>query len=307
MKDTRITVASLKSLLIDPQKNLERVKAACAVAVKDGARMLFCPELMLTGHGAHPKMVENAEPVPDGPLCREVLALSKRHGLCICVGIAKLDRTIVYNSQIVVDRGEYLGLQRKINLSNDEYLSFGMGQRVEVFDIGDVRFGIIICYDNHFPELALALALQEVDLILAPHAARTGVWPDPMTPEFAAKRVKAQQDNWERVHSTRAYDHNAYVLLCNAVGPSTGGLDALDGYKREAPTCADPKRCIANHAGTVMGVDPKGEVFMRSSVTEIAEEIVTVTLEAAKRKINHGPTRNRRVDTMMNILDDCAP
>ena len=63
MKNTKVTVASMRSVLIDPQRNLERVKDACAIAHQDGARMLFLPELMLTGHGGHRKMTDNAEQI----------------------------------------------------------------------------------------------------------------------------------------------------------------------------------------------------------------------------------------------------
>ena len=73
MQDTKVTVASLKSILIDPQENLQRVRQAVEVAERDGARLLFLPELMLSGHGGHPKMIENAEPVPDGPLSSAVV------------------------------------------------------------------------------------------------------------------------------------------------------------------------------------------------------------------------------------------
>jgi predicted amidohydrolase len=55
--------------------------------------------------------------------------MSKQYSLCICVGIAELTNNIVYNSQIVVDKGKYLGLQRKINLSGDEYCYFGAGEK----------------------------------------------------------------------------------------------------------------------------------------------------------------------------------
>ena len=90
MHDTKITVASLRSILKDPDRNLDLVKDACVTAHRDGARMLFLPELMLTGHGGHQKMVENAEPVPDGPMCKAILDLSVEYGLCICVGITEL-------------------------------------------------------------------------------------------------------------------------------------------------------------------------------------------------------------------------
>ena len=286
MRSTKVTVASLRSVLVDPQWNLDQVRWAAVQANADGARLLLLPELMLTGHGAHPKMADNAEPVPDGPLFQAVLGLSAEFDLCICVGMAELADRVVYNSQIVVDRGKYLGLQRKMNLSGDEYCHFGAGDRIPAFDIGDLRFGITICYDNLFPELALLHSLHKVDLILAPHAARTGDWPQDLTPEFSARIIQQQQESWEKVHRARAYDHNVFVLLCNAVGPSTRGLEGV----------------VANHAGTAMGVAPDGEVFLRSSVSTFEDEVVSVTLDPDRRTVNHGPTRNRRVDTLLRLL-----
>ena len=193
MNNIKVTVCSLRSILADPQGNLDLVRKACATAEEDGARILFLPELMLSGHGGHPRMVENAESIPEGPLSSAILALSKKHSICICVSIAELSNNIVYNSQMVADKGAYLGLQRKINLSGDEYCYFGAGQSVEVFDIGDIRFGITICYDNLFPELALVHSLNRVDLVLAPHAARTGKWPENTTPEFCSQQIADQQ------------------------------------------------------------------------------------------------------------------
>ncbi len=287
MQNTIVTIASLRSVLIDPQRNLERVRHACRIAHGEGARLVSLPELMLTGHGGHRTMADHAQPVPDGPLCAAVRDLSRELNLCVCVGIAELDRGIVYNSMIVFDRGEYLGRQRKVNLSGDEYVYFGAGDALTNFDIGELRFGIVICYDNHFPELALLHSLNHVDLILAPHAARTGTWPEELTPEFCAQTIRRQQETWEKVHRARAYDHNVYVLLNNAVGSSTEGLEGV----------------IANHAGTVMGVDPNGDVFLRTSVSTIEEEVVTVTLEASNRRQNHSVTRNRRPHTLFRMLE----
>jgi predicted amidohydrolase len=268
------------------------VKQACARAHQDGARLLSLPELMLTGHGGHPKMVDNAEPVPDGPLSQAILDLSREHNLCISVGLAELaaDR-VVYNSVMVADRGEYLGLQRKINLSADEYCYFGAGEKVEVFDIGQVRFGITICYDNIFPELALVHSLNNVDLILAPHAARSGPWPSELTDEFRMAKINERQHHWVVTERTPAHDHNVYILLCNAVGPATEGLTDV----------------VANHAGTVMGIDPDGEVFLRTAVTDFVDEIVTVELKQGKRKVNWPPTRNRRLFTVVRLLEERLP
>jgi predicted amidohydrolase len=287
MKDIRVTVASMKSVLNDTSRNVGQVRRACEIAKKADARMVFLPECMLSGHGAHPKLMQNAEPVPEGPLSRTVIQMSKEYQLCICVGIAELSNQLVYNSYMVVDKGKYLGLQRKINLSGDEYRYFAAGDSIEVFDIGDVRFGVSICFDNNFPEIALIHSFHNVDLILAPHAERTGQWPAVLTPEFCGAQINRQQKKWEKMYVGQAYFHNVYILACNAVGSATDGLEGV----------------VSNHAGTVMGVNPNGDIFLRTSATAIADEVVTVELKSAGRKLGHRPSQNRRMSVVKNLFD----
>ena len=287
MTDTKVTVASLRSVLIDPPRNLDLVRRACAHAERDGARLLLCPELQLTGHGAHDLMAENAEPAPDGPMSRELLALSERHDLCLVVGLAELSGSVVYNSMLVADRGRYLGVQRKIHLSNDEYVYFGCGESVERFDIGELSFGITICYDNNFQELSLAHALHDVDVILAPHAARRGEWPAEPDAGFLRGMIERQQSGWKRHHCARAAEANAYVLICNVVGPATEGLRGV----------------VANHIGTVLAVAPNGDVIHETQVDGLEDEIVTLSLSASARAFNRGPTRSRRWGTSLRILE----
>ena len=95
---------------------------------------------MLIGHGGHPKMIENAEPVPQGPLSQSIIKFSEKYRLCICVGIAERSNDLIYNSQIVVDHREFLGLQRKIYLSGDENQYFTPGETIKVFNINDIRY-----------------------------------------------------------------------------------------------------------------------------------------------------------------------
>jgi predicted amidohydrolase len=339
MKDTMVTCAALRSVLTDTAQNLAHVRAAAEKAKSDGARMLFAPELQLTGHGGHPIMAQNAEPLPSGPLCQAVMAMSLELNLAICVGIAELGSDLqVYNSQLVVDKGEYLGVQRKINLSGDEYVFFGPGTEVPFFDLGNLRFGITICYDSHFPELALVHSLNEVDLILCPHAARSGPWPDSPDAAFCSKVINERQDNWSLVQRARASDHNVFVLCANAVGSATSGIPEAVATHNTGSS----GKVVANHAGnlvthgtthtqqthsghvhspyqatiaaiicacgcpvtgTVFGVDPSGDVFLKTAATRLDEnEIVTVNLPASKRQINFTPSRNRRLGGVIRML-----
>ena len=86
------------------------------------------------------------------------------------------------------------------------------GTDCTLFDIGDLRFGITICYDSLFPELALVHSLNKTDLVLCPNAARSGEWPAEPDPAFCAKVIAHRQNNWEVLHRARASDHNCYVL-----------------------------------------------------------------------------------------------
>ena len=286
MSICKTTIASIPSLLAYPDRNLALVEETAKGAAELGSRLVVFPELMLTGHGAHRLMADNAESVPDGPIASRILALSDDLGICICVGIAELDRGIVYNSQIVADRGRYLGCQRKIHLSGDEYLFFAPGDSVPVFDIGELRFGISICYDSRFPELSLIHALEGVDAVLSVHAARTGEWPDPPSAEFALEKIRNRQEGWIRRWSGRAEDYNFFVLLCDAVGPSTEDLEDV----------------VANHAGSIMVMAPDGKPVMTTDNKNFVAEIRTYDLDTDLRVRNHNPTRNRRLDVFMNSL-----
>ncbi len=289
MKNLRVTLASLPSLLGDVEGNLNKVSDVCRRAAEEDARMVFLPELMLTGHGGHASMVQAAEPIPDGSLCQHMIRLSKEFDLCLSVGMAEVCDGLAYNSQIVVDRGNFLGVQRKMCLSGDEYCYFAAGSQLETFQIDEVRFGILICYDNLFPELAWLLSLKGVDLILAPHAARVGAWPEQQDATFKQRIIDTQQDAWRKVHCARAYDHNVYVLLNNAVGSATEKFPEV----------------VANHAGGVMVVGPGGDVLHGSQSVDWTEEIVTVDLSADRVRFNHAPKRNRNVLLMEKLLADC--
>jgi|GEM_PF-1018880 len=289
MKDIKVTVAAMNSILIDPNENLKKVEKAAKQAHRDGARILLLPECMLSGHGGHRKSMEkNSEPVPEGPMSRAVLEMSKKYNLCICVGINERASGVIYNSIMVADKGRFCGVQRKINLSSDERRFFADGNTVMVFDIGDIRFGITICYDSNFPEIALIHKLHDVDLILSAHASRTGIWPEPLTAEFCAEKIENEWKKCEKLYRGTAYFYNVYILSTNAVGSATEGIEGV----------------VSNHAGTVFGVDPHGDVILRTSAKDqIIEEIRTVELKAAKRKFNHHPTRNRdwmKVKTLLN-------
>ena len=98
----------------------------------------------------------------------------------------------------------------------------------------------------------------------------------------------AEQNKHEKMYRGRAYFYNVYILSTNAVGSATEGIEGV----------------VSNHAGTVFGVNPNGNVILRTSATDkFIDEIHTVELKASARRFNHHSTRNRnyiKVKAMLN-------
>ena len=228
---------------------------------KEAAARLVCfPELNITGHAGTPEMVLEAEPVPGGDAVERLCALAEELGIYISAGIAEDDRGIHYNTQFVVGPEGYLGKQRKVHLSGDEYFYFRHGTALPVFDLPMTRMGMIICYDNLVPEIARCLAVKGAELLFCPHAARFGKWPkDQAKIESSVARNK---ENWRMVHACRAYDNGCYVALCNTAGRSATRI----------------KGVRANHAGGCMVFDPNGRFVAESQRKAIGEEMVLVSL-----------------------------
>ena len=255
MKDTKVTVAAVGSWITDTRKNLEKVEQVCKKAHQDGARIAVFPELHLVGLASDKTLMrENAEPIPQGPLSQAVLELSRKYDLCIVVGISEVVSDIIYNGAMVADKGKFLGVQRKINLSSDEWRFFAASDRVEVFDIGDIRFGITICYDNHFPSIAMLHKLHDVDLIFSMHAGRIFPWEIPKDPgpDFYNKRIRAEQTKFEKLYRGRALSYNIFIVATCAVGPVDESKDVVP-YPQP---------------GTFLAVDPSGDVILRTSAKD---------------------------------------
>jgi len=282
MQSFRIALVQQASPVGRKEENLAAAVTWARKAKKKGAAFVCFPELNLTGHAGCPEMVDEAEPVPGGHSVRALCDLAAELDLFVCAGIAEDDRGIHYNTQFVVGPAGYAGKQRKVHLSRDEYFYFRGGTDLPVFDLPLARVGIIICYDNSFPEVSRCLAVDGAELILAVHAARFGTWP-----RSAAGRRKAVAEHkarWRRTQCCRAEDNGTYVALCNTAGRSATGLRGVE----------------ANHAGGCMVVDPSGRVAAESRSRDIREEMIVVPLDgkqiAARRRSACFNLQTRRPD-----------
>src|SRR5215831_17790299 len=186
MQTTRVAAVSMNGFLGQPDRVLSAIAGWCERAVAEKAEFVLFPELVVHGH-CTPYTWELAEPVPDGPSVRRLIQLARQFRLVLCVGLSEKERDIVYNTQVLVGPEGYLGKQRKLHLSRDEVFHYKGGRDLNVFDIGRCKLGIVICYDNQFPEVARVLALRGADVLLMPHAARFKPWADTTESEAHAR------------------------------------------------------------------------------------------------------------------------
>lgn len=153
---------------------LARLDTTAAQARAQGAELLVCPEMSLTGYQIGAQAVAAlAEPV-DGALAQAAAAIARRHGIAIVFGYPEHNTGAKpYNAvQFIGADGQRKANYRKTHLFGDiDRAQFSPGpQAPALFDWNGWRLGLLVCYDIEFPEPARGLALQGVDAILVPTA-----------------------------------------------------------------------------------------------------------------------------------------
>jgi len=103
----------------------------------------------------------------------------------------------LYNSAIVIGPEGYIGKHRKVNISKNEKI-FDRGKYFEIFKIGSVKIGIVICFESWFPESIRILALQGAQIICCPMN-----FGGPWTPN---------------VIKVRSLENKVFTIMANRVG-----------------------------------------------------------------------------------------
>lgn len=145
--------------------------------------------------------------------------LSKKHGAYIIPWEYEVDEDgKIYNSSYILDRnGNEVGRYRKCHLTYGEQLKLTHGNEFKVFDLDFGKVGIMICFDNYFPESARCLGILGAQLILYP------LYGDTLIPQ------------WETKLRARAIDNSMYIASAQidmhamAKGISYSGLVDPEG------------------------------------------------------------------------------
>ncbi|GAB4148285.1 MAG: nitrilase [Planctomycetaceae bacterium] len=292
METIRAAAVSMNGFLGEPDRVFEAMESWCRQAVDAGAELVLFPELLIHGH-CTPNTWEIAEPVPDGPSTKRACELARKHGLFLSVGLSEKEKDIVFNTQILVGPDGYIGKQRKIHLSRDEVLFYKGGREIPVFDIGKCKVGMIICYDNQFPELARILALKGADVLLMPHAARVKMWDD--TPESITAARQATYDLFSSSYRMRARENACFAVLADQAGRA----GYVENYPKDSP--AQP-----HHAGAAFVIAPDGDILAEAQREMIRDEMIVHDLcadrLAAARRLPNYTLKTRRPELYEELI-----
>ena len=229
----------------------------------NGVEILCCPEGVLGGLADYAsRPTEIAIDVESGQLCRLLAPLASSRVTTI-LGFTEIDREgRLYNSAVIFHQGSVAGLYRKLYPAINRSI-YEAGDRMPVFKIGDLIFGILICLDSNYYEPARIMASQGATALFV--LTNNGLPPLKARPKLVA--------DTRNVDIARAIENGVFVIRADVAGRTEG----LVSY------------------GSSGIVDPDGMVLQ--SARQLGPDLIVAEIETAPREPRRGwnASRNRAV------------
>ncbi len=210
----------------DAEANLSVIEARVEEAAKRGARLVLLQELHNGAYFCQHESVDEfdlAEPIP-GPSTERLGKLAKQHGVVLVSSLFERRAAGLYhNTAVVFEKdGSTLGKYRKMHIPDDpgfyEKFYFTPGDiGFKPIDTSVGRLGVLVCWDQWYPEAARLMALAGAEVLLYPTAIG---W----DPNDAQDEKDRQRDAWILSHRGHAVANGLPVLSCNRVGHEASPL-----------------------------------------------------------------------------------
>ncbi len=219
MKD-EVTIALIQmSLGDDPKANLEKALKKIDEAARKGADVICLPELFKSRYFCDEEDAQNfklAETIP-GETTQAISKAARKANASVIAGIfEKRAKGLYHNSAAVIDSsGKLVGIYRKMHIPDDpgyyEKYYFSPGDLgFKAFQTKHGRIGVLICWDQWYPEAARLTALQGAQIIFYPTA--IGYFKEEK--ETATDMMSA----WETIQRSHAIANGVFVVAVNRVG-----------------------------------------------------------------------------------------
>ena len=289
-RDRTLTVGLVQmSMRPDPEDNAARAEDGIRQAAADGARLVCLPELYRSRYFCQSEDAANfdlAEPVP-GPSTHRLAGLARELDVTIVAGLFERRAAGIYhNTAVVIDRTRgYIGKYRKMHIPDDpryhEKFYFAPGDLgFASFRTETAELGLLICWDQWFPEAARMTALSGAEILIYP----TAIGWHPEEYEDAGERQLAA---WETVQRSHAIANGCFVVAVNRVGFESGpdGDGGIEFWGRSFLAAPD---------GRVLASAPD------DAETVLVERIDLGEVEAHRRAWPF--FRDRRIDAYDDLL-----
>ena len=197
----------------DFEKNLQTVIHELELAAQANLDIVSFPESFLTGYFSSEKEArKNSFPI-DSPEIERLLKETARFDILYMVGFNELRKGKLYNTVVVIEKGELLGHYSK---AFPCFRYFAPGREFPVFEKKGLKFGIVICADGGYIEPTRILALKGARFIFAPH------FNDISDPIEHFQMVRSD-------HIARAVENGVYFLRGNNVIHKKDGVKNAKG------------------------------------------------------------------------------
>jgi N-carbamoylputrescine amidase len=266
----------------DPGANLKKTLRAVERAAGDGAQIICTQELFRSQYfcqSADHKYFRLAERIP-GESTAAFQKLAKKYEVVVIASLFEKRAAGVYhNTAAIIDAdGSLLGIYRKMHIPDDplycEKFYFTPGDLgFKAWQTRHAKIGVLICWDQWYPEGARLAALQGAEILLYPTAIG---W----HPKEKKKYGANQQSAWELIQRSHAVANGCYVAVINRVGlERPAGGDGLEFWGQSFV------------AGTF------GQILARASADKEETLLVPVDLSKVEVTRTHWPfLRDRRID-----------
>ena len=271
-----------------PQANFNDALAKVEEAARRGAKVICLPELFRSQYFCQREdhaWFDLAESVP-GPSTEALSKVAKQHNVVIMVPIFERRTAGLYHNSVVVldGDGSIAGLYRKMHVPDDPgyyekfYFTPGdTGFRAISTSVG--KLGVLICWDQWYPEAARLTTLHGADVLFYPTAIG---W----HPSEKAQEGETQRSAWQTIQRSHAIANGVFVAAVNRVGhekPAEGG-DGIEFW------------------GSSFICDPLGVVLAEASTDQEEILVAEVNLSRVEDIRRNWPfLRDRRVDAYAGL------
>lgn len=274
----------------DRDHNLAVSAAAIRDAATRGAQLVMLQELHTGLYFCQHESTELfnlAEPIP-GPSTEYLGALARELGIVIVGSLFERRAPGLYhNTAVVLERdGSLAGVYRKMHIPDDpgyyEKFYFTPGDLgFEPIDTSVGRLGLLVCWDQWYPEAARLMALAGADLLLYP----TAIGWNPDDPEDERMR---QRDAWITIQRAHAVANGLSVIVANRTGFEPDPTGSLQG---------------SQFWGSSFVAGPQGEFLAQAGTDQAQTLVVDVDLARSENVRRWWPfLRDRRIDAYGDLV-----